>query len=87
MRECVTRYIIKDKLKKQKSLFLVADGYPINLALGEGSPSDAIDITLSLMAEGAIYLVKKIDKVKPGVKTLPYDVSGAVTKYKLESMA
>ncbi len=86
MREGITRYVIGHG-QEEKPLLLVADGYPINLALGEGSPSDAIDITLSLMVEGAIYLSEKKGKIKPGIKKLPAAVSDTITRLKLESMS
>lgn len=86
MREGVTRYTVCHE-GKEKSVLLVADGYPINLALGEGTPSDAIDITLSLMVEGAIHLVTNRGKISSGVQGMPNRISTRVARFKLESMS
>ena len=65
-------------------LLVAADGFPINLALGEGTPSDAIDITLSLMAEAARYLVEH--KIPTGLHDLPREIQEKTARMKLESL-
>jgi len=83
-RDGIRKYKIKDAKGFEKTLFLVADGYPINLAYGEGTPSDAIDITLSLMAECAIHLVQ--NEIGVGVHPVPRRIEEKIVKFKLESM-
>lgn len=83
-REGLKKYFIKGEEGKEKMLLVAADGFPINLALGEGTPSDAIDITLSLMAEAARYLVEH--KIPTGLHDLPREIQEKTAWMKLESL-
>jgi len=83
-REGLKKYFIKGEEGERKMLVVAADGFPINLALGEGTPSDAIDITLSLMAEAARYLVEH--KIPTGIHDLPREIQEKTARMKLESL-
>ncbi|MCD6492558.1 MAG: adenosylhomocysteinase [Archaeoglobaceae archaeon] len=84
-REGIKKYSIRDGKGNEKVLLVAADGFPINLALGEGTPSDAIDITLSLMAEAARHLVES-ENYSAGLYGVPEDIQEKIVKYKLESL-
>jgi adenosylhomocysteinase len=83
-REGLKKYFIKGEEGEKKMLLVAADGFPINLSLGEGTPSDAIDITLCLMAEAAKYLVD--ERFTPGLHKLPKEIQEKVAQIKLESV-
>jgi len=83
-REGLKKYFIKGEEGEEKMLLVAADGFPINLALGEGTPSDAIDITLSLMAEATRYLVEH--KIPTRLHGLPREIQKKTARMKLESL-
>lgn len=83
-REGIKKYFIKDDEGSEKVLLVVADGFPINLSLGEGTPSDAIDITLSLMAEAGSHLLGK--EFPTGIYEVPEKIQNQISRYKLESL-
>ena len=84
-REGLKKYLVRDDEGNEKALLVAADGFPINLALGEGTPSDAIDITLSLMAEAARHLVET-GSYSAGLHEVPEDIQEKIARYKLESL-
>ena len=84
-REGIKKYSIRDDKGNEKVLLVAADGFPINLALGEGTPSDAIDITLSLMAEAARHLIES-ENYSAGLHSVPEDIQEKIVKYKLKSL-
>jgi len=84
VREGLKKYFIRDDKGEEKMLLVAADGFPINLALGEGTPSDAIDITLSLMAEAARYLLE--EKTASGLHGLPKELQEQIVRMKLDSL-
>ncbi len=84
-REGIKRYRIKDYDGREKTLLVAADGFPINLALGEGTPSDAIDITLSLMAESARHLIEA-ERYPVDLHGVPKDIQEKIARYKLEAL-
>lgn len=84
VREGLKKYFIRDNKGEEKKLLVAADGFPINLALGEGTPSDSIDITLSLMAEAARYLLE--EKTAPGLQGLPKELQEKIAQLKLDSL-
>lgn len=84
-REGLKKYLVRDDEGNEKALLVAADGFPINLALGEGTPSDAIDITLSLMTEAARHLVET-GKYPAGLHGVTEEIQEKIARYKLESL-
>ncbi len=85
-RDGIKKFVVLDMREREKSIYVIADGYPINLALGEGTPTDAIDITLSLMAETAVHIAKNRGKISAGVHPVPSDIIRRISLAKLEAM-
>ncbi|MCF8885466.1 MAG: adenosylhomocysteinase [Nitrososphaerota archaeon] len=80
--EHITTYILKDG----RRLHLLADGRVVNLACGEGHPSAVMDLSFSLQALSAEYIVKNYDKMTKTVIPVPEELDKIVAIMKLRSM-
>jgi len=79
---CITQYTIKSG----KKIFLLAEGRLVNLACAEGHPSEVMDMSFSLQALTAEFLVKNSGKLPREVIDVPEEIDKGVARLKLESM-
>ncbi len=73
-------------LQEGRRLYLLAEGRLVNLAAGEGHPSDVMQLSFGLQALCADYLVKNHDKLGPMVYDVPKEIDEKVATLMLESM-
>lgn len=79
---CLERFTLRDG----RRIYLLAEGRLVNLACGEGHPSEVMDMSFSLQALSAEYLVKNRGKLPRDVIRVPREIDEMVAKLKLKSM-
>jgi adenosylhomocysteinase len=73
-------------LPNGRRLFLLAEGRLINLAAAEGHPASVMDMSFANQALCAEYMVKRKEKLNPGVHPVPQEIDWEVGRLKLLSM-
>jgi adenosylhomocysteinase len=68
-----------------KKINLLADGRLVNLAAGEGHPSEVMDMSFADQALTNEYLVKKAGGLAPGVYDVPKEIDDTVAELKLKA--
>lgn len=80
--ECITTYILKDG----RRINLLANGRLVNLACAEGHPSAVMDMSFSLQALSAEYLINNCGRLPKDVINVPKEIDLIVASLKLKSM-
>lgn len=73
-------------LPNGKTLFTIAEGRLVNLAAADGHPAEIMDMSFSIQALSAEYLVRRKAELKPGVIPVPRELDEAVARRKLAAM-
>ncbi len=81
----VQEYTIKDG-KKEKAIFVLADGRLVNLATAEGHPAAVMDMSFANQALSAEYVMKNKDKLSKEVHVIPRKIDEQIATIKLKSM-
>ncbi|HCG36237.1 MAG TPA: adenosylhomocysteinase, partial [Clostridiales bacterium] len=74
------------RMKDGKTFYVIAEGRLVNLAAGDGHPAEIMDMSFSLQASAAYYLVKNQGKLTEKLIPLPYEVDQDVARTKLSFM-
>ena len=82
VRPFVEEYTLSDG----RHLFLLAEGRLINLAAAEGHPASVMDMSFANQALCAEYLIKREERLAPGVYPVPKEIDYEVGRLKLISM-
>lgn len=77
----VDEYVIGNK-----SIYLLAEGRLLNLAVAEGHPASVMDMSFANQALACEYLVKNADKLSKDIYTLPEELDREIARLKLRSM-
>jgi len=80
--DCIMRYVLRDG----RRLYLLAEGRLVNLACAEGHPSEVMDMSFSLQALSARYLVENRGRLPRDVLKVPEEIDREVAGLKLEAM-
>ncbi|MCS7125668.1 MAG: adenosylhomocysteinase [Aigarchaeota archaeon] len=78
----ITTYVMEDG----RRLHLLGDGRLVNLACAEGHPSSVMDMSFSLQALSAEYIVKNFKNLPREVIPVPREIDLLVARLKLKSM-
>jgi adenosylhomocysteinase len=73
-------------LDEERSVFLVGGGLAVDLAAGEGAPVELVDLTCSVQALAARYLLRHGAELTPKVHLLPYAIDEGIALRKLETL-
>ncbi len=92
----VRNYVTEYKLKNGKTIYVLADGRLVNLAIGQGHPIEIMDLSFSLQLLCAAYLLgdsgtnptflKKLTKLENKVYSVPEEIDNYVAKLALKTM-
>jgi adenosylhomocysteinase len=74
------------QLKNGKTIFVLAKGRLVNLAAAEGHPPVVMDMSFSIQALTAEYVVKDRGKLQPRVYPVPKEIDNEVARLKLASL-
>ena len=69
-----------------RSLFVVGEGVCVNLSAGEGHPAEIMDLTFSVQALSASYLLQHGESLTPAVYELPPEIDERIARAKLASL-
>jgi adenosylhomocysteinase len=69
-----------------RSLFVVGEGVCVNLSAGEGHPAEIMDLTFSVQALSAAYLLQHAHELEPAVYTLPAEIDEQIARAKLKAL-
>ncbi len=78
----VEEYTLNDKRK----IFILGKGRLVNLVCGQGHATEVMDLSFSLQAKSAEYILKKRGALKPGVYTVPEEIDREVARLKLKTL-
>ncbi len=78
----VEEYTLDDKRK----IFILGKGRLVNLVCGQGHATEVMDLSFSLQAKSAEYILKKRGALKPGVYTVPEEIDREVARLKLKTL-
>jgi adenosylhomocysteinase len=81
-RRNVDEYVLPDG----RSIFVIGKGACVNLSAGEGHPAEIMDLTFSVQALSARYLMLNGPSLEPKVHTLPAEIDESIARMKLESL-
>lgn len=73
------------QLKNGNWIHVIADGGLVNIAAADGHPAEIMDMSFSLQALGAAYILKNAGKLKPGVHAIPEEIDKSVAVMKLKA--
>jgi adenosylhomocysteinase len=79
---CIEAYHLKDG----RTLYLLAAGRLVNLACGEGHPSDVMDLSFALQALSTEYIIEKKGNLPAQVLEVPMEIDIKIAQMKLETM-
>jgi adenosylhomocysteinase len=79
---CIEAYTLKDR----KILYLLAEGRLVNLACGEGHPSDVMDLSFSLQALCTEYILENKGSLPSKVLNVPMEIDLKIASMKLATM-
>jgi len=73
-------------LDEGRSVFVVGQGVVVNLSAGEGHPAEIMDLTFSVQALSARYLMLHGHELEPKVHTLPAEIDETIARAKIEEL-
>ena len=74
------------KMEDGRILNLLGDGRLVNLAAGNGHPTEIMDLSFAIQALCLEYLAKHGKQLMPDVYDVPKSIDEAVARVKLDSM-
>ncbi|MGH3003956.1 MAG: adenosylhomocysteinase [Gaiellaceae bacterium] len=69
-----------------RSVFVVGEGVVVNLSAAEGHPAEIMDLTFSVQALSASYLLQHGRELRPGVHRLPAEIDEEIARAKLDAL-
>mgnify|MGYP003585069781 CR=1 FL=1 len=69
-----------------RKLYLLAEGRLVNLAAGDGHPTEIMDLSFAMQALSTLYILENNDKLSAGVHKMPLELDLKVAALKLQTM-
>jgi adenosylhomocysteinase len=82
----VRDHVEEFRLGDDRSVFVVGEGVCVNLSAGEGHPAEIMDLTFSVQALSASYLLQNAQNMEPAVHTLPAEIDESIARAKLAAL-
>jgi adenosylhomocysteinase len=82
----VREHVEEFRLEDDRSVFVVGEGVCVNLSAGEGHPAEIMDLTFSVQALSAKYLLQHAADLAPGVHALPPEIDERIAREKLRAL-
>lgn len=82
VRKNIEEYAMKDGRK----LYLLAEGRLVNLAAGDGHPTEIMDLSFAVQALSAIHIIKNHQNMDNKVYIMPDEVNERIAQIKLQSL-
>ncbi|RJP29374.1 MAG: adenosylhomocysteinase [Candidatus Omnitrophota bacterium] len=84
MRPFVREYVLKNG-RKEKSIYVLADGRLVNLSAAEGHPAEVMDMSFANQALSAEFLVKHAMDMENEVYVIPDEIDQDIASLKLHA--
>ena len=85
-RKKVREYVDEYKLKNGKRVYLLGEARLVNLSVGQGHPVEIMDMSFSVQALCAEYLVKNHQDMENRVYDVPSEIDSEIAKSELKAM-
>ncbi|MDX6474750.1 MAG: adenosylhomocysteinase [Gaiellaceae bacterium] len=82
----VREHVEEFRLADDRSVFVIGEGVCVNLSAGEGHPAEIMDLTFSVQALSANYLLQNAANMTPAVYTLPDEIDEGIARAKLAAL-
>jgi adenosylhomocysteinase len=82
VRKNIEEFVMKDGRK----LYLLAEGRLVNLAAGDGHPTEIMDLSFAMQVLSVLHILQNHDKMGKDVYTVPYELNKKVAALKLQAM-
>jgi len=82
VRKNIEEFVLKDGRK----IYLLAEGRLVNLAAGDGHPTEIMDLSFALQAQAVLYIVENHGKLANEVYKVSYELDQRVAALKLKAM-
>lgn len=82
----VRRNIEEFTMSNGRKIYLLAEGRLVNLAAGDGHPTEIMDLSFAMQALSAIYILNHHTEMKNDVYTLPDELNKRVALLKLQAI-
>lgn len=85
-RRTVRKNIEEFVLKDGRKVYLLAEGRLVNLAAGDGHPTEIMDLSFAVQALSVLHILKNHKEMKNEVHNLPYELDQQVAALKMQAM-
>ncbi len=85
-KERVRDHLDAYSLKDGRRIFILGEGRLVNLAAAEGHPPDVMDLSFANQALAVEHIVRRPDRLTPGVHEVPVPIDEAIARLKLEAL-
>ncbi|MBP2653173.1 MAG: ahcY [Firmicutes bacterium] len=82
VRKNIEEFVMKDGRK----LYLLAEGRLVNLAAGDGHPTEIMDLSFATQVTAVLHILENHGKMRNEVYTVPYELDCRVGALKLKAM-
>lgn len=87
----VNRRIVRKNIEEfsfadGRKVYLLAEGRLVNLAAGDGHPTEIMDLSFAMQALAVLHILEHHQSLKPDVYTLPDELNKRVALLKLDSI-
>jgi len=82
VRADVEEFIMQDN----RTIYLLANGELVNIAIGQGHPAEIMDMTFALQSLAPKYLLENSEQLKPEFYPMPDSIDQQVAEIKLQSL-
>lgn len=85
-RKAARKNIEEFTLADGKKLYLLAEGRLVNLAAGDGHPTEVMDLSFALQAMSVLFILENAQKLKNKVYNLPCEMDQKIASLKLKAL-
>jgi adenosylhomocysteinase len=85
-KKVVRKNIEEYTLENGNKVYLLAEGRLVNLAAGDGHPTEIMDLSFAMQTKAVLYILEKSGQLENKVYTLPKEIDQEVALFKLTAM-
>lgn len=82
----VRKNIEEYTLRNGNKIYLLAEGRLVNLAAGDGHPTEIMDLSFAMQTKAVLYLLENSGKLNKQVYVLPKELDQEIALFKLNAM-
>lgn len=82
----VRKNIVEYVLPNDKKVYLLAEGRLVNLAAGDGHPTEIMDLSFAVQAVSVLHILEHAQDLERKVYVIPYELDQKVASLKLKAL-